>query len=98
MNVKVSPIAEFNSIAPPALFAVLSSKLTLSTTKVPGVRLKIPPPEPAVPLATFRTTCVPGARISVPPLLKTPPPPLSEAFPAAVLKSIKVSPKITSPA
>ena len=51
LNEYVSPVAELISIPPPALLAVFPEIVIPSTLSVPGVRLKIPPPEPEVPSA-----------------------------------------------
>ena len=58
-----------------------------STFKVPGVKLKIPPPEPKVPVAVLLVTEEVPSTTSVPPLLKIPPPPLSAAAPCASFPS-----------
>ncbi len=63
------------------LFTVVFGSVTVTSPSV----LKIPPPEPEVPVAELLFTKVAPETIKVPPLLNKPPPPLELSFPCASL-------------
>ena len=87
----------FSSIPPPARLAVLPEIVIPSMFSVPGVRLKIPPPDPEAPDAVLLVIMVVPVTTRVPPLLKIPPPPSSPAAPCASFASIMTSVTVMVP-